>query len=58
VFQTKAIMATKPQIPADFIVYPNTNHGFAVRGDETTQAQREQCQMDVVNFFRRTLSSA
>lgn len=55
--QTKTIVAAKSVgAKADFIVYADTNHGFAVRGDESTDAQRKQCQRDVVAFFQATLS--
>ena len=54
--EARGLMAARPTVPVTFKVYPGTGHGFAVRGDADTDAQRAECAQDVVAFFKSVLS--
>jgi dienelactone hydrolase len=52
----KDIMSNKEIMSkTEFNIYPGTNHGFAVRGDETTDEQRALCAAHVIAFFHKYL---
>jgi len=54
----KDVLAKKPGLQIEFILYPGAGHGFAIHGDdknEAVNAARNKALQDSIDFFKKSL---